>query len=231
MPSSLPAAEPSESLRPANCPAYIMAGGRSSRFGSDKARVEIAELQVATEPLLLVLRRRLSQQGHAVEIVADRADRYEDLGVQCLVDQQSGHGPLAGVATALQHRDKQRPGWLLLVSCDLFVWHAEWFERLAEKASELPAGLPATVPPTACDAIAFLSPETDGRQAWEPFPSLLHTRLLPQAVTRLQRGERSLQALFRASRAVGIPTQDNPQFWTFNTIEQLRALRPSRLPE
>lgn len=207
-----------------------MAGGRSSRFGSDKARVEVSTeppTEPPTETLLLALRRLLSQQGHAVEIVADRADRYEDLGLQCLVDRETGQGPLAGVATALQHREHQQPGWLLLVSCDLFVWHTEWFENLAEKANDLQQGLSATVSQPACDAIAFLSDSTHGQLAWEPFPSLLHTRLLPQVVTHLQREQRSLQALFRASRIVGIQTQDNPQAWTFNTAEQLRALRAS----
>ncbi|MCA9181703.1 MAG: NTP transferase domain-containing protein [Planctomycetales bacterium] len=216
-------------LRATNCPAYILAGGRSSRFGSDKARIEVACVEGRVEPLLLALRRRLNQQGHAVEIVADRADRYEDLEVGCLVDHQTGQGPLAGVATALQHREQQQPGWLLLISCDLFVWRSEWFESLAEKANAPQEGLPAPSSQPACDAIAFVSDTTDSERAWEPFPSLLHTRLLPQAVTRLERGQRSLQTLFGASRAVGIQTQDNPQSWTFNTVEQLRAIRQSRM--
>ncbi|MEO8269812.1 MAG: molybdenum cofactor guanylyltransferase [Aureliella sp.] len=224
--NSSSAEEPSQLLHPANCPAYIMAGGRSSRFGSDKARVEIA-----SEPLLLALRRCMSQAGHAVEIVADRADRYENIGLQCLVDQQSGQGPLAGVATALQHREQQRPGWLLLVSCDLFVWKPEWFEKLAKKAMDLKQDSDGTLPQPACDSIAFVSDSKDSdtkdiEQGWEPFPSLLHTRLLLQVLANLQRGQYSLQTLFRTSRAVGIESSDNPQAWTFNTPEQLRALRP-----
>ncbi len=210
-----------------------MAGGLSSRFGSDKARVEVAcvndRVEDTSEPLLLALRRSLSEQGHTVEIVADRADRYEDLGVQCLVDQQSGQGPLAGVATALQHRAQQQAGWLLLISCDLFVWRADWFENLAKKAIELQQS-PNGNAPQPVDAIAFVSDmKSELRvetQVWEPFPSLLHTRLLPQVLTNLQREQYSLQTLFRGSRTVAIKSSDNPQAWTFNTPQQLRSLRP-----
>lgn len=210
-----------------------MAGGLSSRFGSDKARVEVAcvedRIEGTSEPLLLALRRSLSRQGHAVEIVADRADRYDDLGVQCLVDRLIGQGPLAGVATALQHREQQRPGWLLLISCDLYVWRAEWFKSLAKMAIEHQPS-PNGNAPQPVDAIAFVGDmKSDLRvekQVWEPFPSLLHTRLLPQALTNLRREQYSLQTLFQASRTVAVKSSDNPQAWTFNTPQQLRSLRP-----
>ena len=209
-------------LRPENCPAYILAGGRSSRFGSDKTRVK-----VASEPLLLGLRRCLSEQGHGVEVVADRAERYCDLGVTCLVDHQPDQGPLAGLATALQHRAQQGAGWLLVLSCDLLVWREEWFAQLAGAPQSGRVVLGDASPPQPDhDAIAFVSSTQAGVQQWEPFPSLLHTRLLPQVVERLQLSQRSLQSLFRDSRSLGIQTRDNPQAWTFNTVEQLRALRP-----
>ena len=209
-------------LRPDQCPVYILAGGRSSRFGSDKARVKMA-----AEPLLLALLRSLSEQGHSVEVVADRDDRYGDLGLNCLVDRLPDQGPLAGVATALEHRAQQGAGWLMVLSCDLYLWREEWFAQLTGRPHSgrvIPGE--ASPPQPVHDAIAFVSPTPAGVQQWEPFPSLLHTRLLPQVVERLQLSQRSLQALFRDSRSLGIETQDNPQAWSFNTVEQLRALRP-----
>ncbi len=219
-------------LQPAQCPAYILAGGRSSRFGSDKARV-----RCGASPLLLVLRRTLIEHGHAVEIVADRADRYADLGIECLVDWHAERGPLAAVATALHHREQQQSGWLLLLSCDLLVWREAWFEQLRAALQQFPssANQAATAhePETAehvgserreLAGIAFERLAAGGRQQVEPFPSLLHSRLWPQAVALLGSQKRSLQSLFDHSSSLAIETQDSPQAWTFNTAEQLRAL-------
>ena len=204
-----------------------MAGGRSSRFGSDKARVQLND-----SPLLMVLRRELIEQGHSVEIVADRADRYADLGIQCLVDWRAGQGPVAGVATALKHREQQQPGWLLLLSCDLLVWRSAWFTQLSSMLKPLSsAAEPArAAAASACetrpapDAIAFRRRDMAGEPQAEPFPSLLHSRLGPQAVALLDRQRRSLQSLFADARTLTIDTRDNPQAWTFNTVEQLQAL-------
>lgn len=198
-----------------------MAGGRSSRFGSDKARVQLNDT-----PLLMVLRRELTEQGHTVEIVADRADRYADFGVDCLVDWQADQGPAAGVATALRHREQQQqPGWLLLLSCDLLVWRSAWFAQLSGVLEQLPsAAASAGEARSAPDAIAFRRRDAAREPQAEPFPSLLHSRLGPQAVALLDRHRRSLQSLFADARTVTIETQDNPQAWTFNTVEQLQAL-------
>lgn len=221
-------------LRPEQCPAYIMAGGRSSRFGSDKARV-----QIGGSPLLLVLRRELIAQGHSVEIVADRVDRYADLGIECLLDWQADQGPVAGVATALKHREQQQPGWLLLLSCDLFVWRAAWFEQLSSALEQLPAIAKSADAETVVaadagerqkdiNAVAFRRRTAARELQAEPFPSLLHSRLWPQAVALLDRQKRSLQSLFADARTAAIDTPDTPQAWTFNTVEQLQALASLR---
>lgn len=221
-------------LRPDQCPAYILAGGRSSRFGSDKARVQLND-----KPLLLVLRHALIEQGHTVEIVADRAERYADFGIQCLVDWRAEQGPLAGVAAALKHREQQRPGWLLLLSCDLLVWRSTWFAQLAgileqrplataaeSTAAERAAIMSAGEVRQELDAVAFRRRNAGGEPQAEPFPSLLHSRLGPQAIALLDRQRRALQSLFAEARTATIDAQDNPQAWTFNTVERFHALKP-----
>src|SRR5688572_23594584 len=72
---------------PANIPAYILCGGRSQRLGTDKARSVIDG-----QPQLVKLGTALSQAGHRVYYVADRADRFNDLGITCLVDQYNDSG-------------------------------------------------------------------------------------------------------------------------------------------
>ncbi len=53
-----------------NCHAYLLAGGKSSRFGSNKALVTIDG-----QPLLLGLIASLKNTEHQVHVVADRVDR------------------------------------------------------------------------------------------------------------------------------------------------------------
>ena len=58
-------------------PAYILAGGRSVRFGSDKARA-----LVEGEPLIRRVADGLAQVTGSITAVAQQADAYADLGVK-----------------------------------------------------------------------------------------------------------------------------------------------------
>lgn len=196
-------------LSPQTCPAFILAGGRSSRFGSDKALVE-----VDGQPLILALRDALLQHGHRVSIVADHADRYRSLGLDCWVDHASNSGPLAGVATALQQRLALGPGWGLILSCDQLVWRGEWFEQLAAAASDR---LP-------CELVHFVSRESAGTSRCEPLPCLLHTRLLSKVLLRLQRHQLSLHGLFSDSAAAQVTSDVAPKQWSFNSPQELSKL-------
>ncbi len=197
------------------CPAAILAGGQSSRFGSDKALVE-----VAGGPLLLSLRETLVRQGHDVLIVADRADRYQQLKLNCLIDHTENCGPLSGLATALAHRLQRGAGWLLLLSCDQACWHPEWFVALAQQAV-------GSGQLSICDAVHFVTVEPSGEQNIEPLPSLLHTRLLPLVLQRLERRELSLNKLLASVSTVGVATESNPKQWSFNTPQEFQRIRKS----
>lgn len=139
--------------RPERPPAYILAGGRSSRFGSDKARALLHG-----EPLLLRQARLLTTLGHRVTIVGRWAGQYQDLGLATIGDSEPDLGPRVGLQTALRHRGE---GWLLLSSCDLVVLRDGWLVRLL--------ALAGTPPPP---AIAYRD------ERWQPFPGLYHTSLL-----------------------------------------------------
>lgn len=227
-----PADRQSQFLRAVDCPVVVLAGGRSSRFGSDKALVE-----VDGQPLLRTLVDALHRQGHpAVSIVADRADRYQQLGLTCLVDHTPDCGPLGGVATALQQRLQSGPGWLLLVSCDQLVFRPEWFEQLALHAvSSQLQNLKQHLNPQLRlqeqiehDVVHFVSGGVSGEGRVEPLPSLLHTRLLPTVLERLERRELSLQKLFAGVAAAGVRADSTPGDWTFNTPHELQQLVSNR---
>lgn len=190
--------------------AYILAGGQSSRFGSDKALA-----QVAGDVQLLRLIRDLRRAGTETHVVADRRDRYSQLGLDCLEDQVSGMGPLAGLVAALNaHQKAGASGWLLLVGCDQVVWRQEWLDQLMANADQ------------ACDAVVFLGARRELSQFSDPLPGLYHVRLAKVAAQLLESQRRSLMGLLDVARVRQLKMEKGqaPHYWTFNTPEELESL-------
>ena len=109
---------------------YVLAGGGSTRFGRDKALVEIGGA-----PMLLRMRSLLAGITNQVNVIA-APRKYAPLGVTCIADRWEGQGPLAGIITAL-HTTKETGGgaeWNLIVGCDMPFLTREWLTYLAERA-------------------------------------------------------------------------------------------------
>jgi molybdopterin-guanine dinucleotide biosynthesis protein A len=197
-------------LSPTDVPAYILAGGRSTRFGSDKARVF-----VAGESQLLRLTGMLRAPGHQVHVVASARDCYQDLGIEAIPDERQDEGPAMGLLTALEHRvATQGNGWLLLVSVDQLLWRTQWFSDFAMKAQG------------SVEFVTFRRPESGGRLQFQPIPGLYHTSLREPLIARLASGARSLKGLLELSDGLAMPCNDNPSDWSFNdaaTLERLLA--------
>ena len=106
---------------------YILAGGQSSRFGRDKARVMVhSGEEISAIALIVHVSRRLSKRADRLTVVAETAGKYADLGLATLGDVVVGCGPIGGLQTALQH--VRQPGWLLLVACDMVGVQAQWID-------------------------------------------------------------------------------------------------------
>lgn len=118
----------------ANVSAAVMAGGRSSRFGRDKALLEIGG-----ETLL---QRTVATVKRVVDdvIVLGPAERVEQVdGVQVLQDELPDIGPLGGIYTAL----RARPGRaLLVVAVDLPFLDTALLRHLVSLRGEADVVLP-----------------------------------------------------------------------------------------
>lgn len=188
-------------------PAYILAGGRSSRFGSDKARA-----LVEGRPLISRLADQLAPVASSVTAVADRADKYADLGIATIADRRPGMGPLGGLDTALNdlaHTGKDER--LLLVACDMLDVRPAWVEKLLEDE--------------ASPAVAF------GADRWEPFPAIYSLAVAPLVSEQLDRGQLAMQLLLdrAAARRLNLP-QDWPTLAQINTpADHRQAQRNARL--
>jgi molybdenum cofactor guanylyltransferase len=179
-------------------PLYILAGGSSRRFGSDKARAEYRGT-----PLVAHVASSLSAVTTSPVIVADRAGRYDDLGIETIADDRPGLGPLAGLARALTDLAERHPGtpWLLLASCDLVDPDPSWVDSLVGRRDGV-------------RAVAFRGPH-----GWEPLFSLYHSQVQDEVRTRLAGTDRSLQRLLDGIAAASLPVPSS--FRHVSTPEEL----------
>src|SRR6266478_3701304 len=109
---------------------YVLAGGGSTRFGRDKALVEVGGTPMLER--MVELLRRVTKE---VKIVA-APNKYAKFGVAMVEDQWPGEGPLGGIVTALEDaaRSAARPKWNLILSCDMPFLTREWLALLCERA-------------------------------------------------------------------------------------------------
>ncbi|MGH7455286.1 MAG: molybdenum cofactor guanylyltransferase, partial [bacterium] len=88
---------------------YILAGGKSRRFGANKALFEIdgravIEIVIAAIP-----------PGRPVFIVTNSPAEYAHLGLPTLPDNYANAGPLAGIQAGLSHSPFE---WNFFLACD-----------------------------------------------------------------------------------------------------------------
>jgi molybdopterin-guanine dinucleotide biosynthesis protein A len=110
---------------------YVLAGGRSKRFGQDKARVRLGGEMMLTRTCRLV-----REVSGSVSVVADRKSRYADSGVRVVEDLWPGEGPLGGILTSLLATAEVdgRRDWNFIVSCDMPFLTREWLTFLIGRA-------------------------------------------------------------------------------------------------
>jgi len=89
---------------------FVLAGGRSSRMGRNKAL-----LRHLGVPLVVRAAAAVRSAAGSVTILGDAAF-YSRFGWPVLPDEQSDLGPIGGLCTALEHTKAE---WNLVVACDM----------------------------------------------------------------------------------------------------------------
>ena len=109
---------------------YIMAGGASRRFGSDKALALFG-----SETLLARMCNLVEAATGNARIVAPHG-RYLDSAFEIIEDRWPDEGPLGGIITAMSVSEKvgNASGWNLMVSCDMPFLTQDWLAFLCERA-------------------------------------------------------------------------------------------------
>ena len=114
----------------------VLCGGRSRRFGSDKA---LAPFRSSTVGARVVTALRDGGVDPVVAIGGRAGDR---LAIPTVADRRPGDGPLGGLATALLWA---RTGSVVVVPCDLPLLEAEHIRRLLSVPPPTDGAVVATV--------------------------------------------------------------------------------------
>lgn len=114
--------------------AYIIAGGKSTRFGEDKALY-----LYRGKPLIEHVIERIAPLFGKIAIVADDSDRFSYLGFPCHGDIIPGLGPLGGLYTALMRTDTDG---VFVFACDMPECNRGLIRYMISES----AGYDATIP-------------------------------------------------------------------------------------
>jgi molybdenum cofactor guanylyltransferase len=104
---------------------FVLAGGRSSRMGREKALLDVGGV-----PLIVRTARLVESVAGSATVVGETAG-IRALGLPMVADDRPGAGPLGGIATALR---VSRAPWCLVVACDLPYLKKAWLEYLVTRA-------------------------------------------------------------------------------------------------
>ena len=151
----------------------ILAGGASSRFGSDKALVRIEPGGPTLLERTVAVARSLSDQA---VIIGHQSYAALVPGIDVISDDEPGRGPLGGIATAFNVLGAPR---LLVLACDMPCLSIPLLRWLIERASDADAVVPRT---------------DDGR--WQPLHAVYHRSAFPAIEESLRTGSSAVRSVF-----------------------------------
>lgn len=177
----------------------ILAGGKSSRMGTDKAL-----LKLNNRPLLQILGEIVQSVTQFNYVVTPWPERYTDiLPPDCQLVRESGEskGPLVAFAQGLAKVDTE---WVLLLACDLPCLQVE---AIKEWINLLP-GIPET-------AIAVLPKHPT--KGWEPLIGFYRSRTLRPLEQFIAQGGRSFQAWLAQQEVAELVVNEPKLLFNCNT--------------
>lgn len=186
---------------------YVLVGGRSSRFGADKAL-----LDWHGRPLALYVAREVQQAAGVVTLVG-APERYAHLGLAVIPDPVSGYGPLAGLQAALEHTAAD---WNLVVACDMPNLTAPFLRTLLETAGDR-------------DPDLLLPQDPAGRA--EPLCAAYHRRCLPAIQTAIRQDIHKMTEAFDPLRVLRWPIADARVFANLNSPADWTGASGSHRPK
>jgi len=151
---------------------FVLAGGRSSRMGTDKALVEL------NGALLIVRALRILQEAGLESAVAGA--RSDLSAYACVIEDRLERGPLSGICAALGSTSAE---FSVFISVDMPLLPPVLVGYLVEHAQETEAGI------TLVSVNGFV----------QTFPAVIHRSLAPVLDAELQNGDGGCVSAFRVA--------------------------------
>lgn len=107
--------------------AFVLAGGKSSRMGSDKGLVDFKG-----KPMISYVLEALKETKLPVKIIANNPE-YEKFGLRVFSDVVKDLGPIGGLLTAFSNTEAEV---VLLLSCDMPFLNATVLNQLVRAANK-----------------------------------------------------------------------------------------------
>jgi len=163
-------------------------------------------------PLINRLADILQPIATRLTVVADKRNKYSDLGLPTIADRQPNLGPLGGLDAALADMNAHQATnqhWILVVSCDLVIFRHSWFVQLWTQCESHQSS----------NAIAFKNSEN----CWEPLLALYNRTIHSRVQEHIAEDRRSMQYLLNNTETTPVPTpQDWPDLIQVNTEDELQ---------
>lgn len=176
----------------------ILAGGRSARFGTNKA---FARYQGV--PLIFRVLKVVKYLFADTLLITNTPEEYKNIPVKTIADEEPYLGPLGGIVTALKTVGSEM---IFVTACDLPLLNIQEIRSLGTQVSKCDAVIPFTKEGPAY-TMAFYSQQ-----------------LLPDLNSALRAGRLSLKDFFQnRSRVLWLPFQGMSAY-NVNTQDDLRVL-------
>ncbi len=126
--------QPANGVKELKAGAIILAGGKSSRMGTNKALLPIGD-----RTTIEILAERMLTVFDEVIVVANDPGTYQFLNVPVITDHFPGEGPLAGIHAGLKASSYDLN---LVMACDMPFASSELAALFVEKARDFEAVVP-----------------------------------------------------------------------------------------
>ncbi len=114
--------------------AAVLAGGKSSRMGTNKALLELRSCRIIDHAL-----NELHQVSNDVLLITNTPEVYRGLTVRTASDVLPGYGPLSGIHSALVHAKNDS---VLVVACDMPFVDANLARLMMDSAADFDVVIP-----------------------------------------------------------------------------------------
>ncbi|MGB3513709.1 MAG: molybdenum cofactor guanylyltransferase [Microcoleaceae cyanobacterium] len=183
--------------------ALILAGGKSSRMGEDKALIAWQGV-----PMLKRVYQVATECTEKVYIITPWPEKYQPiLPTECQwLTEENSEGPLMGFAQGLAQINSD---WILLLGCDLPQLNSDIIQNWKTQLNQISPEILALVPKQS--------------QGWEPLCGFYRQQIKIELQKYIDGGERSFQKLLNRIpvEALSMDSQKTQMLRNYNTPSDL----------